>query len=316
VGLETASGSAPRSVVVKLPSSFEENRAQGVALGMFEAEVRFYSELAPAVAAGLPRIYFAEIQPGSAEFVIVMEDLSDLTMVDQSVGMNAVEARAAVEVLAGVHSAWWDDADRADLEWIPTMNGPRIEFVDQMMAQIFPVFAEGFGGELPKGGLAIYERFVGNYLTINKAICARSPWTIAHQDYRVENLLFGDDGRVVVLDWQGIGRGPGVYDLAYVLGGSMPSDLRRTCEEELVARYHDKLIEAGISGYTLAELEEDYAHAQFMGGLAVSVVTGGSMDLSNDRGRELVATMARRHVQAALDHGGMDRLNRIIEGGS
>ena len=36
----------PKSVVVKLPSSREENRAQGVALGMFEAEVKFYRELA------------------------------------------------------------------------------------------------------------------------------------------------------------------------------------------------------------------------------------------------------------------------------
>ena len=36
----------PTSLVVKLPSSFEENRTQGVALGMFEAEVRFYNELA------------------------------------------------------------------------------------------------------------------------------------------------------------------------------------------------------------------------------------------------------------------------------
>ena len=44
----------PTSVVVKLPSSFEENRAQGVALGMFEAEVRFYNELGSLAPVGLP----------------------------------------------------------------------------------------------------------------------------------------------------------------------------------------------------------------------------------------------------------------------
>ena len=31
----------PASVVVKLPSSFEENREQAVSLGMFDAEIRF-----------------------------------------------------------------------------------------------------------------------------------------------------------------------------------------------------------------------------------------------------------------------------------
>ena len=45
---------------------------------MFEVEVRFYNELAPAVEAGLPTIYYTEIVPGTVDFVIVMEDLSDL----------------------------------------------------------------------------------------------------------------------------------------------------------------------------------------------------------------------------------------------
>ena len=46
IDLDHTDPSTPRSVVVKLPSSWEKNRAQGVALGMFEAEVKFYRELA------------------------------------------------------------------------------------------------------------------------------------------------------------------------------------------------------------------------------------------------------------------------------
>ncbi|TNF86024.1 MAG: DUF1679 domain-containing protein [Gammaproteobacteria bacterium] len=316
LALDLADGDAagPASVVVKLPSSHEENRAQGVALGMFAAEVKFYNELAPGVPAGMPGIHFAAIEENGADFVIVMEDLSALEMVDQSAGMNLEQATAAVEVLAGVHASFWNDVDRPELEWIPTMTGPRIEFVDQMMTQILPVFAEHFSADLPEGGLALYEQFVGNYLKIMKVICARSPWTIAHQDYRIENLLFGPpgSGRVVVLDWQGLGRGVGAYDLAYVLGGSMSSELRRSHERSLVSAYHRALQKAGVEGYDLDAVWEDYAHAQLMGGLAVSIVTGGSMDLSNERARQLIATMARRHVQAALDHDGPTRLAEIV----
>jgi hypothetical protein len=303
----------PSSVVVKLPSSHEDNRAQGVALGMFAAEVKFYNELAPRVSVGMPGIHLAAVDENGADFVIVMEDLSALEMVDQSAGMNLEQAQAAVEVLAGVHATFWNDVDRPELEWIPTMTGPRIEFVDQMMAQIFPVFAQHFGDELPEGGLDLYEQFIGNYLKIMKVICSRSPWTIAHQDYRIENLLFGKpgSGRVVVLDWQGLGRGVGAYDLAYVLGGSMTSELRRSHERELVAVYQRALAAAGVEGYGFDAVWEDYAHAQLMGGLAVSIVTGGSMDLSNERARTLIATMARRHVQAALDHDGPSRLADI-----
>jgi hypothetical protein len=305
---------APTSVVVKLPSSAEENRIQGVQLGMFEAEIRFYKELAPKVSVGLPKIYHAEIKPGTADFVLVMEDLSHLTMVDQSEGMTPEQAHAAVTVLANIHTAWWDNAQTQELDWIPTMIGPRIEFVDQMLVDIFPVFAEGFSKYLPAGGIEIYEQFAGNYQKINQTLAARSPWTIAHQDFRVENMMFGDpgSGEVVVLDWQGIGRGPGVYDLAYILGGSMDIELRREHEDSLVRTYHDQLIASGVTDYTFAQAWDDYGHAHLMGGLATSMVTGGSMDLSNERGLQLIASMSERHVTAALDHDGAQRLAAII----
>ncbi len=310
----SGSDSAPASVVVKLPSSFEENRQQGVDLGMFDAEVRFYNELAPAVDVGLPGVFLADIKSGTADFVVVMEDLSNLTMVDQYKGMNVEQATAAVRVLAHIHSVWWDKAQTPELEWIPAMTGPRIEFVDQMLAQIYPLYAEGFAKYLPEGGLEIYERFAGNYLSVNKTLAARSPWTIAHQDYRVENLMFGPpgSGQVVVLDWQGIGRGPGMYDVGYILGGSMEVELRREHEKALVQAYVDQLAELGIEGYDFDKAWADYALSHLMGGLATSMVTGGTMDLSNERGLQLVSTMSSRHVTAALDHDGMNLLEQAI----
>ena len=77
-------GGAPDTVVVKLPSQFEANRAQGIGLGMYEAECRFYSELGPRTPSGLPVVHRSEIVPGTAEFVIVMEDLGRLSQVDQA----------------------------------------------------------------------------------------------------------------------------------------------------------------------------------------------------------------------------------------
>ena len=315
VRISYASGlpDGPPSVVVKLPSSFPENRAQGVALGMFEAEVRFYNELASQVSVGLPQVMFADIKSGTAEFVVVMQDLSALSMVEQSIGMNATQAMAAVRQLARVHAAWWGRADDPQFEWIPTMVGPRIEFVDEMLVQILPNFLDGFADVLPDGGKALYESFVGNYLNVNRVLAERSPWTIVHQDYRVENLMFGADGtgEVVVLDWQGIGRGPGAYDLAYLLGGSMATELRRQHEAALLQDYCDELVIHGVHDYSAQQLQEDYGLAQLMGGPATALVVCGSMDLSNERGRQLGATMAARHAQAALDHDGLARLKEI-----
>lgn len=144
-------GAGPASVVIKLPSSALENRERGIAFGMFEAEVRFYRELAGQVSAGLPEVYLAEIESGTADFVIVMEDLSDLSLVEQSAGMSLEQAQAAMRATAGIHVTWWNRADGPDLEWLPTTVGDRIKFVDPLLVEILPQFLASFGDQLPDG---------------------------------------------------------------------------------------------------------------------------------------------------------------------
>ena len=64
---------------------------------------------------------------------------------------------------------------------------------------------------------------------------------------------------------------------------------------------------------TSAQAWADYGLAHLQGGLATSMVTGGSMDLSNERARNLIATMSRRHITAAMDHDGMAQLIACID---
>ena len=297
----------------RLPSSFEANREQGIALGMFEAEVRFYNQLGPLINVGLPKIYRADISEGTADFVIVMEDLSDLIMVVQSDGMSNLQAEAAVKVLAKIHSVWWGKMESHEFDWIPSMIGPRIEFVTQSLSDMFPRFAENFGEYISSDALNLYKLFSKNYLNVNKLLAARSPWTLVHQDCRVENMLFGEIGSdyVAVIDWQGIGRGPSSYDLAYLLGGSVETDLRRQHEDRWISIYHKTLLEEGVLNYSIQELREDYRISHLQGGLATAMFTAGSLNLNNERGLQLVVTMVQRHAQAALDHNGIQLLEEL-----
>ena len=197
----------------------------------------------------------------------------------------------------------WDKGRDEAFDWIPSMTGPRIEYVDQLLLQILPAFEAGFAKDLSADQLSIFRGFAGNYLKINSILAERSPWTIAHQDYRVENMMFADDAvtQVIVSEHH-------VYDLSYILSGSMDIELRRAHEGALVEHYHQTLEEAGVTNYSKAQAWRDYQHAQLMGGLATAMVAGGNLDLSNERGQQLVASMAIRHSQAALDHGGLDLL--------
>lgn len=299
---------APRSVVVKLPSPYEENRAQGVAMGMYEAEVRFLNELAARTPVRLPKVYFAEIVSGTAEFAIVMEDLGHLEIGDQIAGLPVAQAGAAVLALADVHAAWWGRVQVPEMEWIPSVVHPRIQGLAAMWPDLWAGFTAKFGYVLPDGATAVGEAVKHRYWGLMEAL-GQMPWTLIHQDFRVDNLFFDDlaSGEpVVIIDWQGLGRGPAIYDLAYFLGGSLTVDHRRVHERELVGAYHARLTSHGVAmGFD--ELWTGYRMGM-LSGLSTAVLVGATFDLANERGKALVEVLGSRHFAAAVDLAALELL--------
>jgi hypothetical protein len=49
------------------------------------------------------------------------------------------------------------------------------------------------------------------------------------------------------LDWAMVSAAPGLRDVAYFLGASVPTDLRRARERELLARYCERLRSGGVA---------------------------------------------------------------------
>ena len=295
-----AEPAAPSAVVVKLTSPFEANRQQGIALGVYEAEVRFYNELAGRTAVGVPTCYLAELDESTKDFVIVLDDLSELLAVDQLVGLNMAQAEAATDALADLHSGFWKQVD--EIDWVASVVHERIKMFSAAWPDLWASFSQRFAEWLPEGAVSAGEQIRDHYWDLMCALGDR-PWTLIHQDFRCDNLFFGatpDDPAVVVIDWQSIGRGPGSYDLAYLLAGSMTIDDRRDGEERLVRRYHHRLVDRGVSDYSFDALWADY-RLSHMVNVSVPVLTGGTMDLANERGRQLIGTLGRRHFAAVLD---------------
>lgn len=301
--LTYSAGSGPSTVVVKLPSRADANREQGVSLGMYEAEVNFYTKCADRTNAYVPNAYFAAIEPGTASFVIVMEDLGGLSMVSQIDGMSDAQAVAAIDTLASVHGSWWGRADDPAISWAPSTVHERIQAFAQMWPALWQMFQPNFGDRLSAEGLALGEWISTNYWRACEEF-SKAPWTMLHLDYRVDNLMF-DNGRVAVIDWQSLGRGPAAYDLAYLLGGSVTVDVRRQNEERWVRHYLDKLQAAGVD-YSFDSFWRDYRLAHVIGGTSTSVLTGATFDLGNERGKQLIGAMSERHFAAAVDLKGRD----------
>ena len=85
---------------------------------------------------------------------------------------------------------------------------------------------------------------------------ARASCTLIHGDTHSGNL-FVDDGHTGFYDWAVVGRGPGMRDVAYFLCNSLPTEVRRAEEDDLLARYRSALAVCGVT------LDERTAADQF-----------------------------------------------------
>jgi Ser/Thr protein kinase RdoA (MazF antagonist) len=107
--------------------------------------------------------------------------------------------------------------------------------------------------ELFSQGMPPAFREVGRlYVDHMHAICdlwEEGERTLIHGDSHLRNL-FEDVGRkepeIGFLDWAVVSRGPGIRDVAYYLSNSMPTELRRAQERDLLALYRDGLVAAGV----------------------------------------------------------------------
>ncbi len=298
---------APSSVILKVPSNLPENRAVGDHFGFYEREGRFYADVASSLHARTPRCYANHIDVDADEFALLLEDFSGRTMVNQVEGMAAERATEALAALALVHAQWWQSPDLARLAWMPRAIDPGIISAGGSYRQAWPRFVEIFGDELPEGAVALGECVGPSWEATQTAIYERTPTTLCHGDFRSDNLMFDDAAadvdRVGILDWQIAYRSGGIGDVCYLATQSMTVDQRRAHERECLDGWYEAVCSAlgqRPDGYTVDQAWDDYRAAT--GNMTVyAVVSGGSLDLANERGKQLVKEMAMRSFTAALD---------------
>jgi hypothetical protein len=292
----------PSSVVGKFTAADETSRSTGLAMRTSEVEVRFYQQVASTVGVRTPRCFHADVDPATAEFVLILEDLAPARAGDQLAGCSVDDAALALTELAALHAPRWGDPRLEALEWLNRRTDESNDLGAALLPALFDGFAARYGDVLDPSVLDVGRRLmpgIGAYLHRQSR-----PWTVQHADYRLDNLLFGGAAGGVplaVVDWQTVVLGPGVADVSYFLGAGPSVDDRRRHEEELVRQYHDALVAGGVSGYSFDDCFTDYRRYAYAGYL---MAVGASMMVERTaRGDEMFLTMARRHAAQIADLG-------------
>jgi Ser/Thr protein kinase RdoA (MazF antagonist) len=237
------------------------------------------------------------------DYLILMEDLGALPIGDDAVGCSAIEAERAIRSIAGLHAAWWASSDLTQVDWVPFSNAPVHQLAEPTYQQAAAPFLQMFGDFLSPRMRRVTET-LGTHVVDLLNTFTLPPITIAHGDFRLDNVFFDGTG-VAAIDWQIAFRGRGVFDVAYFLSGCLDPRVRRTEEMRLLRLWH-QLVTVGHSGYTFDDALLDYRRA-VLHCHVYTVIATGSLNPANERGMAVFQAWLQRRG-AAIEELAADEL--------
>jgi len=298
-------GDAPATMIAKFPTQSPEIKAMMRPTRVYEREHRFYAELAHETTVRTPETFHivcntSDDEAVDEQYLILMEDLGDLTLGDQLAGVSVDQARAALIGLARHHAKFWNAAGLENAPFIPQVNGPLNKAGESIYAASLPGFKQVFANALRPEMVPYADAYGKNHPKLLDRFGAM-PHTLMHFDYRADNLFFEADGTVVVIDWQSISKGGGAADVAYFLSQNLPVEDRRAHEDDLLHAYHDELGAGGVTDYPFDQFFDDYRVGVIYGWI-IPVFAVGTLDSSSERAIALWTSVIERSQAAIFDH--------------
>lgn len=290
--------SAPTSFVVKYPTDDPGQRFTADALTFYVREIIFYRDHAQDAPFKTARCFAQAIAEDNTDFTIAMEDIGHLRIINQLEGLSLVEAAILVDQLADFHAMWWQSPKLSEMQgYFQPLSNPIYHMVlPSLWDQGWPAVMEFAPHVVPDEIASIGENWSKKTKWLLDNLM--SPITLCHGDYRGDNILFDGD-KPVVIDFQIVGTGSGIYDLGYFVSQSLTTEVRRGHDKELFNRYCDRLAGHGIS-VDRDELWRQYKLTVYFCPI-YSVTNFPQYGNMNDRGQQLMRDMLERSLKAVVD---------------
>lgn len=292
-----AGATGPASIIAKLPTLDPGGLEIGRMLGVWPREARFFDEVAATCNARIPLCYFNGADPGADRYVLLLEDCGPAQPADQVLGATDEQAKSAVDALARLHAQWWGVAK--PWPWMPGFDRIGDSPLQGAMRSAIPGFILRYGSQVPAHTIAWLAEFVEQFRDWTTGLSTR-PLTLVHADYRLDNLLYDEDGEPTMIDWQTALWGPGAMDLASFCSTSLTVADRRRLEPDLLQRYSAGIAAAGHD-VSVAEVTDSYREC-LLWWMAIFANNLSRLDPQDQRATTLFDLMIERTFVAAADH--------------
>ncbi len=283
----------PATVIAKIPTTDGALRPVGLMLDVYQRECRAYDEVVPQLKVRTAGAFYNGFDVDAEEYCLILEDIAHMTPGDQAAGCSLDQASAAMDAAAGLHSRWWRRVEQ--LDWVPPIDSPLNMGLQGMVEMAWPAIVDLYADTLGPEILGHLETFLP---TVSQMLTTAGPvsHTLTHNDFRLDNMFF-DDGELVLIDWQLVGRGDGLGDVSPFLSMNLDIELRRAHETALLRRYFDAMSNAGAGYLHFEDLVTAYRlNLNFW--LLMYAYSGTTAGETNDRSRELYQNAVSRSADA------------------
>jgi aminoglycoside phosphotransferase (APT) family kinase protein len=238
----------PETLFVKLQPFTEDQRALQEMIRLGTAEAKLYAAVGDELPVRVPKVWHSSFDDADGSFIMVLEDLEASGCHFSSAEDDDVlsVAESMVDELATLHATYWGQ----ELPWLgehalSAHPSPDAEERAKMGAAFVQMAIDQFADDLPPEFRQLGELYVAQPLEIRRLFNEGEP-TLIHGDNHIGNL-FVDAGRTGFYDWAVASRFPAMRDITYFLCNSMPTEVRRSEEDRLIARYRAGLAAAGVT---------------------------------------------------------------------
>jgi Ecdysteroid kinase-like family len=287
----------PNSVVLKVAATDPVSRQTGLALGLYEREVRFYTDVAPGIDGPIAPCHHAAFDTETGAFHLLLGDAGPAVVGDEIRGATLEQATLALSELGRVHAPLLGDTAMANANWL-NRESPMSQ---ALIAQLYAGFSARYGDSIAPEHREVCERLVASFdAYVASESAPQRVHGLVHGDYRLDNMLFGEPGAdrpLTVVDWQTVAWGPAMTDVAYFLGCALPDTLRRRHYDALLAAYHDAL--GANAPVSLDDVRDGVRRQSFFG--VMMAIVSSMLVAQTDRGDDMFMVMLRRHCQHVLD---------------
>ena len=255
--VEYAAGSSPElpnRILLKWPVQGQRHQNVG------GPELVFYRELAPALSSPPIVRCLATAPPDSEVQWLILEDLrSSHTNPAWPDRPGDKDVHEAVAVLARFHAHWWEAPTLGSTVGTLHTETSLRTMVYDIRANL-PGLIDDLGEDLPVSDRMELENVFNSSLRPWLRLVDPRALTVTHGDAHTWNFIYprSGEGMPYIIDWQLWHLDVGARDLAFMMALHWDRSVRQKLEFQLLHRYHDELVKAGISNYSFDDLLLDY----------------------------------------------------------